>query len=78
MTFCLTLALCSINETHIKIWLLDSFQKVFVQSELLSNEEFVLAFHRDPVLLNIWTNDLQVNSKSLLLKFDDDKKMINF
>lgn len=45
---------------HIKIWLLDGFQKVFVQGESLSNEEFALGFHKDPVLLDILTNNLQV------------------
>lgn len=73
-----TPALCSINKTHFEIWLLDGFQKVFVQGESLSNEEFALGFHKDPMLLNILTNDLLVNVKSLLLKFEDDTKMIDF
>lgn len=73
-----TLALCSINKTHIKIWLLDGFQKVFVQGKSLSSEEFALGFHKDPVLLNILTNDVLVNAKSLLLKFEDDTKMVEF
>lgn len=72
-----TLALSSINKTHIKISLLDGFQKVFIQGESLWNEGFALGFHKDPVLLNL-TNDLQVNVKSLLLKFEDDTKMIDF
>lgn len=77
MTFCLR-NLCSINKTHIKSWLLDGFQKVFVKGESLLNEDFALGFHKDTVLLNILTNHLQVNVKSLLLKFEDDTKMIDF
>lgn len=48
MTFCLR-NLCSINKTHIKSWLLDGFQKVFVKGESLSNEDFALGFHKDTV-----------------------------
>lgn len=75
-----TLALCSINKTHIKwvkSWLLDAFQKVFVNGESLSNVDLTLGFCKDPVLLNILKNDLQVNVKSLQLKFEDETKMVD-
>lgn len=43
----------------------------------MSNVDLALGFHEDSVLLNILTNDLQVNVKSLLLKFEYDTKPID-
>lgn len=65
--------LIQIHIKCVKSRLIDGFQKLFVSGESFSNVDFVLGFHKDLMLWNILTNDLERNVKLLLLKFADDK-----